>query len=190
MKKLALYGLGIIIVTAMTVGIGYAWTAKPSDVSNPIPSPNNTDTVKYHVLGTSMSPTINDGDWLVVNTADHTASVGDIIIMRLPKDPNTVYCRRIVAVAGDKVDMKYYSNVKITTITTPAQITSTFPTGVTPAGNAYGEYSSTVDPGNVYVVGDNTQPGASYDSDEWGELPVTDIVGVVQSRTSPNPTNF
>lgn len=190
MKKLILYVVGLFLITAMTVGIVYAWTAKPSDVGNPVPSPTNADIVKYHVIGTSMSPTINDGDWLLVNTADHTIEPGDIVIMRLPKDPTTVYCRRVVAVGGDKVQMKYYSNVKMTTIIDTDQSQTTFPQGVTPAGNAYGEYDTTVDPGNFYVVGDNTQPGASYDSDEWGELPQSDIVGVVESRVSPNPTKF
>jgi signal peptidase I len=190
MKKLLVFGVGLILITAMTVGIVYAWTAKPSDVGNPIPSPN-ANTVKYHVIGTSMSPTINDGDWLVVNTDDHDIVPGDIIIMRLPKDPDTVYCRRVVAVAGDVVHMKYYSNVKQTTIDSPDQTQPTiFPMGVAPVGNAYGEYDTTVDTGNLYVVGDNTEPGASYDSDEWGELPLSDVVGVVVSRTSPNPKSF
>jgi signal peptidase I len=172
------------------LGVGSALGSKPSDVSIPVSTPD-ASLVRYHVVGTSMSPTINDGDWLLADTKVRSFQPGIIIILRYPKDQSTLYCRRIIAVAGDKVVMKYYSNVKITTVYDSSHPGGTvFPQGIIPNGNAYGEYDSTVTPGNVYVVGDDTAPGGSFDSDEWGLLPVGDIVGVVIRRTSPAPHVF
>lgn len=138
-----------------------------------------------------MAPTIKDGDWLLARKDFKRLAPGLIVIMKYPKDESKVYCRRIIAVAGDRVVMKYYSNVKVTTVYNRANPNGTvFPGNANPKGNAFGEYDANVTSGNVYVVGDNTAPGGSYDSDEWGLLPISDIVGVVERRTSPEPTNF
>lgn len=191
MKKNVLLVIGAIAATSLVVaGIAYAWSSKPSDVTAPTPTPD-ASIVKYHVIGSSMDPTINDGDWLLVDTKIGSIVPGEIIILRYPKDESTIYCRRVVAVAGDKVVMKYYSNVKITTVFSASDPNGVvFPQNALPNGNAYGEYDATVSAGNVYVVGDNTAPGGSFDSDEWGLLPLDDIVGLVTKRVSPDPRSF
>jgi hypothetical protein len=87
--------------------------------------------------------------------------------------------------------MRYYSNVKTTTVYSlihPNVIA--FLSGLAPNGNDYGEYDTTVSLGTVYVVGDNTPPGVSYDSDEWGLVPTSDIVGLVVKRITPSARNF
>ena len=189
-KKLMFLTVAGAVVAVMIAGGVYAWTSKPSDVGKPQPTPD-TNQVRYHVVGTSMDPTIKDGDWLLARTGVKDVQRGQLVIMKYPKDESKVYCRRVVAVGGDRVVMKYYSNVKLTTIYTPGHPEGVvFPQGVAPSGNAYGEYDSNVTGGSYYVVGDNTVPGGSYDSDEWGLLPASDIAGVVLERTSPNPTRF
>lgn len=191
MKKKALLILSLLVVAALAVvGVSTALGSKPSDVSSPQVTPD-TNFVKYHVVGTSMDPTINDGDWLLVDTKVTNFPVGSIIILRYPKDESVLYCRRVIATEGDRVVMKYYSNVKVTTVysnTYPEGVS--FPRGAAPNGNAYGEYDATVSPGSVYVVGDNTAPGGSFDSDEWGLLPDSNIVGLVTRRVSPDPRSF
>lgn len=192
MKKKILIWAGSVAMVAMLVVAGgvYALRGSESDVAQPQPTPDS-NMVRYHVVGTSMDPTIKDGDWLIAKTDFKDVQRGDLVIMKYPKDESKVYCRRVIAVAGDRVVMKYYSNVKLTTVFTASNPKGTvFPTGVTPSGNEYGEYDATVDPGNYYVVGDNTVPGGSYDSDEWGLLPKADVAGVVTERTSPSPRNF
>lgn len=189
-KKILLMGGGILVATAFALGAVYAWNSNGSDVSQPEATPQ-TGYIKYHVTGSSMSPTIRDGDWLLAKSDSAGVTRNDVIILHYPKDVSKIYCRRVVAVAGDRVVMKYFSNVKLTTVynaENPGGVT--FPGGVTPNGNAYGQYETTVGPGMLYVVGDNTVPRASYDSDEWGLLPVTDVAGIVKQRLSPNPLNF
>jgi signal peptidase I len=190
MKKFWLILMGMIGLVAVVAGGAYALEGNRSDVGKPEPTPE-TDMVKFQVVGTSMEPTIRDGDWLLVQTGVKSLKVGDVIVMRAPGDTSKLYCRRVVAVGGDKVVMKYFSNVKATTVYGPGSSGGvTTPVGVAPIGNAYGEYDTTVDSGSFYVTGDNTAPGGSYDSDEWGLLPLGDVVGVVKSRTSPNPRTF
>jgi signal peptidase I len=188
--KTLIWAAGILVVMLVVAGGVYAWRGRPSDVSRPQPTPDS-NLVRYHVVGTSMDPTIKDGDWLLARTDVKTVQRGNLVVMRYPKDETKVYCRRVIAVGGDKVVMKYYSNVKLTTVFTPDNPQgSVFPAGVTPVGNPYGEYDATVDMGSYYVVGDNTVPGGSYDSDEWGLLPQADVAGVVTERTSPDPRKF
>ncbi len=191
MKRKYVFISSIAVGTFLLFAGGvYAWRAQSSDVSKPVPTPD-TNTVRYHVLGTSMGPTINDGDWLLARTEVKTMKRGDIVIMRYPKDDTKIYCRRIVAVAGDKVVMKYFSNVKLTTVYSQEHPDGVvFPRNVAPSGNAYGEYDADVAAGELYVVGDNAVPGGSFDSDEWGMLPIGDVTGVVVKRISPNPQAF
>jgi len=42
-----------------------------------------------------------------------------------------------------------------------------------------------VQPGNLFVMGDNRTPGGSYDSREWGELPSSYIIGNAVLRLLP-----
>lgn len=190
MKKKVLLISAAVMAVALIAGAAFTLNAESSDVSKPIPSPDS-GLVKYHVVGTSMEPTIKDGDWLLARTAVKEVKRGDILIMRYPKDESKVYCRRVVAVAGDRVVMRYYSNVKITTVYTPDKPEGIiFPQDAKTNSNAYGEYESTVDKDTLYVVGDNTVPGGSYDSDEWGLLPIANVAGVVTERLEPEPRKF
>jgi signal peptidase I len=189
-NKRAWFVAGLSVIALLTVGVVNAWGSKPSDVSGPASTPNS-NLVRYHVVGDSMAPTIVDGDWLLARINTKSPSVGQIVIMKYPKDITKVYCRRVIAVPGDRVVMKYYSNVKITTVYSSAHPNgAVFPVAATPQGNAFGEYDASVASGMVYVVGDNTAPGGSFDSDEWGLLPDTNVVGVVIERTSPSPRAF
>ena len=134
-----------------------------------------------------MAPTLLSGDSILVAKDPAAITRGQLVVFREPGDSSKLFCRRVVALAGDRVVMKYYSNVKITTVYTrnlPQGVA--FPAGIVPNGNAYGEYTTSVAPGTFYVVGDNSVPGASYDSDEWGLLPRANVVGVVLSQTAPS----
>jgi signal peptidase I len=191
MSKKLILGISAGVVGLALVAIGFSATAgHASDVAAPVSTPD-TNTVRYHVVGTSMDPTIQDGDWLLARESKLAVGRGDIIILRYPKDETKVYCRRVIGTQGDKVVTKYYSNVKLTTVFSSAHPGGVaFPSGVTPLGQAYGEYEATVGAGQYYVVGDNAVPGGSFDSDEWGLLPAGDVAGKVISRANPSPRVF
>jgi signal peptidase I len=191
MTKRLIFGLGMAVgLLAVTLGGFYAFAAHASDVAAPVITPDS-NIARYHVVGTSMSPTIEDGDWLNVRESPAAVNRGDVIILRYPKDETKVYCRRVIGTQGDKAITKYYSNVKLTTIYSEANPNGVvFPSDTVPIGQPYGEFQTQIGVGEYYVVGDNVVPGGSYDSDEWGLLPVADIVGKVLSRSQPSPRLF
>jgi signal peptidase I len=59
-----------------------------------------------HVIGSSMFPTVTDGDYLIATKIDyrlHGPQRGDIIIMRDPYDSSRDFIKRVVGVPGDHV---------------------------------------------------------------------------------------
>lgn len=153
----------------------------------------------YHVLGTSMVPTLHDTDYLIISKLGYTQSLvertfgnksalylpsrGQIIVFHYPKDPTKVFVKRVVGEPGDHIV------IKNGTVTIYNQ---QHPTGFNP-DSSY-ETSSTqtlidtdevVQPGNLFVMGDNRTPGGSYDSREWGELPSSYIIGNAVLRLLP-----
>src|SRR5437660_8023765 len=59
-----------------------------------------------HVIGLSMSPTVQNEDYLVATKIDYrfrTPSRGDIIIMRDPFDSSRDFIKRVVGVPGDRL---------------------------------------------------------------------------------------
>jgi signal peptidase I len=54
----------------------------------------------------SMEPTLRAGDQFLGDMTyfrQHPPARGDVIVYRLPKDPGTIYVKRIVALAGDRI---------------------------------------------------------------------------------------
>jgi signal peptidase I len=60
----------------------------------------------FSVPSSSMEPTLRVGEQFVSDMTyfrQHSPARGDVIVYRLPKDPGTIYVKRIVALAGDRV---------------------------------------------------------------------------------------
>jgi signal peptidase I len=58
------------------------------------------------VEGAAMSPTLNDQDRLVVNKRVYLSSdpaIGDIVMLRYPRDPEKTFVKRVIAAGGDEV---------------------------------------------------------------------------------------
>lgn len=59
-----------------------------------------------HVIGSSMLPTVDDGDYLIATKIDyrlHAPQRGDVIIMRDPYDPTKDFIKRVIGVPGDRI---------------------------------------------------------------------------------------
>lgn len=152
----------------------------------------------YHVMGSSMSTTLHDADYLIVSKIGYTSSLiqrtfnkdsayipkaGQIIVFHYPKKPSEVFVKRVIGVPGDRVVVK---EGKITVYNDKHPDgydpdTSYESTGTSTQGNV----DETVQKGNVFVVGDNRIPGASFDSREWGQLPSSYIIGNAVLRLLP-----
>jgi signal peptidase I len=123
----------------------------------------------YKVEGFSMEPTLNDGQYLLINKIGLHFSQpqrGDIIVFEYPLDPSKNFVKRVIGIPGDTVavqDQKTLLNGKVL----PEPYIHTPEAGFYPA--------TVVPPNNYFVMGDNRNN--SSDSRSWGMLPTKDVIG-------------
>lgn len=63
----------------------------------------------FKVYGSSMLPTIEEGDYILVSKANYffgEPQRGDIIVLHSPQDTNTDLIKRVIALPGDTVEIK------------------------------------------------------------------------------------
>jgi len=134
-------------------------------------------TQQYRVEGVSMAPTLLNGQRLVVNKfvfarggangfLFHGPERGDIIVFDPPVDSPEDFVKRVVAVPGDRVDIK---NGAVYINGEPVKDGHGFTTSGARA------YPLTVPNGEYFVMGDNR--GRSNDSRAWGLVPAESVVG-------------
>ena len=130
----------------------------------------------WHVQGHSMEPGIEDGSVLLVDTiSPHLTGYGRGDIVVLPTPVTTTYgypvlVKRIVAVAGDRVDirdgtLRVNERLAVEPYLSPGTL---IPAGIPPV-------SMVIPPGCVFVMGDHRQN--SFDSKVFGPVPVASLVG-------------
>lgn len=123
----------------------------------------------YRVVGYSMSPTLDDGQFLAVNKLAyrlHEPERGDIVVFRDPINPNRKLIKRVIGLPGDVVEIRQ-GQVLINEqpleepyIQVPAH---------------YSQPPLPIPEGHYFVLGDNRNN--SSDSSNWGPLPRKNIVG-------------
>jgi signal peptidase I len=158
-------------VVAVVVGRDNTW---------PVPLPSSYIAEPRFIPSLSMFPTYDVGDRLVaekITFRSRSPAAGDVVIFHPPFDrpgsnpltrvfDDDVFIKRVVAVAGDTVEVKggrLYVNGR------PRD------EPYIKERPAYTLAPSTVPPDHVFVCGDNRNN--SYDSHAWGPLPVANIVG-------------
>ncbi|MDP2858257.1 MAG: signal peptidase I [Bacillota bacterium] len=123
----------------------------------------------FRVDGPSMEPTFHTGDMLIVNKFGYRFSApkrGDVIVFRYPRQPQKDYVKRVIAVAGETIEVRMgrlYVNGQLFEegFTTKPSISS-FPRTEVPSGS-------------VFVLGDNRSN--SEDSRYFGAVPLGNIKG-------------
>jgi signal peptidase I len=154
----------------------------------------------------NMLPTIRPGDRVFVNSMFGSAGRGDIIAFRFPLDPSVRYIKRVVAVAGDRVQIRgthvLVNDVPVDEqriLVTPGADENSYRAvgidGVGPysvyydrdrvrdgpgvSSALYGVATPyTVPSDSVFVLGDNRDD--SEDSRYWGPVPVANVLGRAQ----------
>jgi signal peptidase I len=136
------------------------------------------------VLSDSMEPTLQPGDWLLVDklayifeTPDGGPKRGDIVVFDAPLEPGVEYVKRVVAIPGDTVQI---TGGRLILNGTPLEETYlspdswTRPGGTHAGGDPFAEPTA-IPPGRYLALGDNRP--SSKDSRSWGLLAGEEIIG-------------
>ncbi|AJA46204.1 signal peptidase I, bacterial type [Clostridium pasteurianum DSM 525 = ATCC 6013] len=135
------------------------------------------------IEGTSMLSTLNDKDITFVekiSSITHIVKRNEIIIFNSRNENNDLFIKRVIGIAGDKVQIK---NGKVyingNSISEPYLNNNT----ITEPGPFIGNSVYTVPKGYIFVLGDNR--GNSTDSRFFGPVNIKDIKGHAIIRVYP-----
>lgn len=131
----------------------------------------------YYVDGSSMEATLHDHERVLVNKFLYRFRMpkpGEVIVFQYPRQPDRDFVKRVVAVAGDTVEMragKVYVNDQLFTEAPSALLSDD------------DSDKKTVPPDSVWVLGDNRNN--SEDSRMFGPVPLENIRGLAFFRIWP-----
>lgn len=140
-----------------------------------------------YVLGNSMHPTLHEKDRLFAVKVPLYFSGpdrGDIVVLEAPDDPNKDYIKRIIGIGGDRVEIKngrVYLNDQLLEEEYIEEDSYT---------HVYKIDTWTVPEGQVFVLGDNRNEGASKDSRYFGCVSLDLIKGITGFRYYPFNNGF
>ncbi len=122
---------------------------------------------RYRIDGSSMNPTLQDGQYLIINNISYYLNKpqhGDVIVFHHPKsDLNLI--KRVIGLPGDRIEISN-QQVKVNGVVLDEPYIEEEP--------QY-SYSGVVPDGEYFVLGDNRNN--SSDSHSWSFLPEGNIVG-------------
>ena len=128
----------------------------------------NLVTARIRVEGSSMEPTLHDAELVVVNRLAYRWSDpgrGDIVVFRFPLEPERRFIKRIVGLPGEFIVI-HDGQVTIDGVPLDEPYIAAPP-------RYSGEWE--IQPGQLFVLGDNRNN--SSDSQTWGPLPVSQLIG-------------
>jgi signal peptidase I len=128
----------------------------------------NAVSARVRVDGSSMLPTLRDGEFVLVNKLAYrlgSPTRGDIIVFRSTTEADLDLIKRVVGLPGDRVTIGG-GHVSVNGQT----LTETY---INAAPNYNGEWR--VPEGDLFVLGDNRND--SSDSHMWGYLPEQNVIG-------------
>jgi len=128
----------------------------------------NALSARVRVDGFSMIPTLQNGEYILVNKLAYKTGQpnrGDIIVFRLPGDETQDLIKRVIGLPGDTV---HISDGTVTI--NGAKLQEPY---IAQDPLYFGEW--TVPEGFLFVLGDNRND--SRDSHQWGLLPLENVIG-------------
>lgn len=133
----------------------------------------------FKVYGASMEPTLEDGQYLLINKAVFLhykdsypfsrPGRGEVVVFRPPKSPKVVFIKRVIGLPGETVEVKG-GRVWVDGKPLEEPYIQDRPSYVMPPRK--------IPPGYYFVLGDNRNH--STDSHSWeqvGPVPIANIIG-------------
>jgi signal peptidase I len=141
----------------------------------------------FKIPSNSMAPTLLPGDFLFADKryncpqCKHAVRRDDVAIFVYPNDRTMYFVKRIVALPGDRVELKN-QQVFVNGTALPQRALSASNSApnspLTTASEPALAQDFVVAPGSVFVLGDNH--ASSKDSRQFGTVPLQDVVGHVR----------
>jgi len=128
----------------------------------------NAISARVRVDGFSMRPTLQDGEFVLVNRLAYRFGVverGDIIVFHYPSDPSQELIKRVIGLPGDQITI----NAGVVTVN-GRELQEAY----IAAPPAYSGSWQVLE-GDLFVLGDNRND--SSDSHSWGLLPIDNVIG-------------
>jgi len=122
---------------------------------------------RYRIDGSSMNPTLLDGEYLIINNLTYVLDdpeQGDIVVFRHPRNELNLI-KRVVGIPGDHIE------INNGTVWVNGEVQQE--PFIADSPNYSGSWD--VPPGEFYVLGDNRNN--SSDSHSWGFLPEENLLG-------------
>lgn len=128
----------------------------------------NAVSARIRVDGASMEPTLQSGEFVIVNKLAYMfgdPAIGDVIVFHFPRDPAQEYIKRIIGLPGDHVEVKDGKVFVNNQMLNEDYI----------AASPVYETSWDVPSDSLFVLGDNRNN--SSDSHNWGPVPIDNVIG-------------
>lgn len=134
------------------------------------------------VDGSSMVPTLHDGDWLLVSAVNEEFTQGDVIISTQPNAFNEPIVKRIIAKGGQTVDIDFKEGV---VYVDNVALDEPYVNELTHTSEGV-MFPIVVPDGKLFVMGDNRNDSTDSRSPLVGCIDERYILGVVKYRLSPD----
>ncbi len=128
----------------------------------------NAVSARVRVDGFSMRPTLQDGEYILVNKLAYKTGEpqrGDIVVFVFPINPQEDLIKRVIGLPGESVSIH---NGQVT-------VNGVALTEPYIAGPPSYDGDWVVQEGQLFVLGDNRND--SRDSHQWGLLPIENVIG-------------
>ncbi len=133
------------------------------------------------VNGTSMVPTLQNGNWLAIRAINTEIQRGDIVVVTQPNDLNEPIIKRVIGLSGDKVNINFETGE----VTVNGTVLNE-PYIAEPTHRRFDvDFPVTVPDGSVFVMGDNRNNSLDSRSSAIGFIDRSYILGVAEFRILP-----